>query len=133
MNTNKWILVAVAAVIVVAGVVVFTRPQKQAPTPASTTEQKSSFDPKNPGFTVGTVTKVQSDQIEFKIGPTTATAKIGSDTKLAKQVRDKTTKLITVVDATVADFKPGQDIVVSFSVPPKDGVYQADKIQIIAQ
>ncbi|OGE87988.1 MAG: hypothetical protein A3J07_02125 [Candidatus Doudnabacteria bacterium RIFCSPLOWO2_02_FULL_49_13] len=97
----------------------------------SSKQTSETFDPKNPNFIMGTVSAVSATKIDFAEGANNYSAQISAETKLVKQAKDG--KTIKIVDATLADFKDKQQIVVYFSDPPKAGVYQADKIQIIGQ
>ncbi len=98
-------------------------------TPA--TEEPETFDPRNPGWKVGSVTAVSGSKIEFQEGPNALVAEVSQQTKLVKQVKDAKTGVIQVVDAALSDFKPKTQIVVYYSSDAKNNTYQADKIQII--
>ncbi len=95
--------------------------------------QPAEFDPRNPGWKVGTVTTASATKIEFQEGPNALVAEITPQTKLVKQVKNNLTGLIEVVDASLAEFKPKTNIVVYYSSDAKNNTYQADKIQIIGQ
>lgn len=130
---NKWLGVALAVVVVIAAIVIFNHPNKPAVTPTPTPAQKPTFDPKNPNFVMGSVTKVTPTAIDFKSGTSNDSAQISASTKLVKQVKDSKTGLLSVVPAVIGDFKANQQIVVYFTSSPQNGAYTADKIQIISQ
>ncbi len=94
-------------------------------------QTSETFDPKNPNFVLGSITQISPTQIDFALGEQKYSAQISPQTKLVKQVKDGQT--LKVVDAVLSDFKTKQQIVVYFTKLPKDGVYQADKIQIVKE
>jgi radical SAM superfamily enzyme with C-terminal helix-hairpin-helix motif len=137
MKNMKKIIIPLIAVVVIAAVTYALTQSKFKTAPAGqkipdyTQQTSKTFDPKNPNFVLGNITKVSATQIDFTAGAQSFSAQISSQTKLVKQV--KASKLIKVVDAAISDFKNNQQIVVYFSNTPQNGVYQADKIQIISQ
>jgi hypothetical protein len=126
MTNKKLTIIIISSSVVLAGVLVFFAPKHQ-PAPATTTEQKK-FDPYKPDFISGTVVAVNSDQMQFTSSGQDWVAKISTSTKLTKQIYKPKPR---VSDALLADFRQGSEIMVLFSNPPQNNVYQADKIQLI--
>src|SRR5690348_4333972 len=123
------ITVIVAVIVIVSAVYVASNSKPKSSTSNS---QAQTYDPKNPPFKYGVVTRSEADHILFQAGGQTLTAQIGKNTRLVKQVAEKT-GLIDQLPVTTDDFKPTSRIVVYFSTPPQNNVYAADQVQIIGQ
>ena len=128
---HKWIIsIAVAAIIIVAaGWLLVDKNPGSGP---SDQNGQRIFNPKKPNFTLGQVTYVDDKVIYFSAGGKIWTAETTSETKFLKQVKDAK-GVLTNAEATRADIKLNQNIVVYFSSDPVNQVYKTDKIQIISQ
>jgi len=125
-------LVAIAVVAIAVFILMQSKSNPAAPATDSTLTPPQTgrdFDPQHPNFIMGKVQKVSSSQIDFQSGPVNYSAQISPTTKLVKQVSVK--GVVSVVDATLADFKTNSSIIVYFSSDPKNNVFQAEKVQII--
>lgn len=143
MNNMKRISISILGIVLLLAATWFlisNLSRKSDEAPARTTIERifskpddftsKNFDPKNPNFIFGKVISVSSSNLLISRSGVANVILLTSDTVFVKQVKDG--EVLKNIEATLADIKQDQEVVVYFNQPPQDGVYSTYKIQIIS-